>query len=196
MIATMASEIGVAGRPAYMSRRGKKLTIVAHIGFLPTRPRSRRLKGGWIHSHHAVPPPPAPVRYTCVRDLSEGSLEPLLFVCRDVSGKTLRRYKSRLFSLSRLSANPPGMAVAPLSHSARDYVRAFGLTCIALWRDGRLGVSRNPAGAEAAWWCPAKPTGKIVRAANANGKDVIAAAARLHTPLTPHGAAGMAFALK
>ena len=32
----MASEIGVAGRPAYMSRRGKKLTIVAHNGFLPT----------------------------------------------------------------------------------------------------------------------------------------------------------------
>ena len=46
MIATMASEIGVAGRPAYMSRRGKKLTIVAHNGFLPTRPRLRRLKGG------------------------------------------------------------------------------------------------------------------------------------------------------
>ena len=36
------------------------------------------------------------------------------------------------------------MAVVPLSHSARDYVRAIDLTCIALWRDGRLGVSRNP----------------------------------------------------
>ena len=78
------------------------------------------------------------------------------------------------------------MAVAPLSHSARDYVRAFDLTCIALWRDGRLGVSRNPTGAEQAWWCPAKAAGAIVRAANANGKDVAAAAARLHTPLTPH----------
>jgi hypothetical protein len=49
------------------------------------------------------------------------------------------------------------MAVAPLSHSARDYVRAFDLTCIDLWRDGRLGVSRNPTGAEQAWWCLAKP---------------------------------------
>ena len=48
------------------------------------------------------------------------------------------------------------MAVAPLSHSARDYVRAFDLTCIALWRDGRLGVSRNPTGADQAWWCPAR----------------------------------------
>jgi hypothetical protein len=25
---------------------------------------------------------------------------------------------------------------SPVSHSARDYVRAFDLTCIALWRDG------------------------------------------------------------
>ena len=78
------------------------------------------------------------------------------------------------------------LILAPLSHSARDYVRAFDLTCIALWRDGRLGVSRNPTGAEQAWWCPAKAAGAIVRAANANGKDVAAAAARLHTPLTPH----------
>ena len=54
------------------------------------------------------------------------------------------------------------MAVAPLSHSARDYVRAFDLTCIALWRDGRLGVSRNPTGAEEAWWCPAMAAGQIV----------------------------------
>jgi hypothetical protein len=52
-------------------------------------------------------------------------------------------------------------------------VRAFDLTCIALWRDvtAALGVCRNPSG------CPAKAAGKVVRAANANGKDVIAAAA-------------------
>jgi hypothetical protein len=78
------------------------------------------------------------------------------------------------------------MAVAPLSHSARDYVRAFDLTCIALWRDGRLGVSRNPTGAEEAWWCPAKAAGAIVRAANANGRDVAAGAAvTLPAPRNP-----------
>jgi hypothetical protein len=69
------------------------------------------------------------------------------------------------------------MAIAPLMrHSARNYVRAFDLTCIALWRDARLGVSRNPTGAREACWCPAKAAGAIIRAANANGKDVIAAA--------------------
>ena len=77
------------------------------------------------------------------------------------------------------------MAVAPLPSAARDYVRAFDLTSIALWRDGRLGVSRNPTGADQAWWCPAKAAGAVVRAANANGRDVVAAAARLN-PLTDH----------
>ena len=61
------------------------------------------------------------------------------------------------------------MAVAPLSHSARDYVRAFDLMRC-LWRDGRLGVSRNPKGAGQAWWCPAKAAGALVGAANANGR--------------------------
>jgi hypothetical protein len=73
------------------------------------------------------------------------------------------------------------MAVAPLSHSARDYVRAFDLVSVCRWRDGRLGVSRNPKGAEQAWWCPAKDAGAVVRAANTNGRDVAQAAARLHT---------------
>jgi hypothetical protein len=84
------------------------------------------------------------------------------------------------------------MAVAPLSHSARDYVRAFDLVSVCRWRDGRLGVSRNPKGAEQACWCPAKDAGALVRAANANGKDaspaeaVAAGAGRLKTPLTDH----------
>jgi hypothetical protein len=83
MIAAMASEIGVAGCPAYMSRRGKKLTIVAHnrvLAYAATlTPAKRRL----IHSHHAVPPPPAPVRYTCVQDPREASLGVFAFVCRE-----------------------------------------------------------------------------------------------------------------
>ena len=78
------------------------------------------------------------------------------------------------------------MAIAPLSSKARDYVRAFDLTSICQWRDGRLGVSRCPTGAEAAWWCSSKDAGAVVRAANANGRDIVAAAARLKTPLTDH----------
>ena len=72
--------------------------------------------------------------------------EPPSFPCR--VGVLIRRHGDR-----------------PLSHSARDYVRAFDLTSIALWRDGLLGVSPNApskyGGAQP------RPPGKIVRAANA-----------------------------
>jgi hypothetical protein len=77
---------------------------------------------------------------------------------RHVGIKPAREGAKGVFSELRRSANPLAMAVAPLSHSARDYVRAFDLTCIALWRDGRLGVSRNPTGADQAWWCPGYAT--------------------------------------
>ena len=67
----------------------------------------------------------------------------LRFFCSlPVVGSGGRDCQRALFSLLRRNAIPPAMAVAPLSHSARDYVRAFDLTCIALWRDGRLGVCR------------------------------------------------------
>lgn len=78
------------------------------------------------------------------------------------------------------------MPVGPLSGPARDYVAAFSLSAIVLWRDNRLGVCKNPAGAEAVWWCASKDAGAVIRAANTNGRDVVAAAARLHIPLTPH----------
>jgi hypothetical protein len=78
------------------------------------------------------------------------------------------------------------MPVGPLSGPARDYVAAFNLVAIVQWRDNRLGVCKNPTGGAAAWWCPAEHAGAVVRAANANGQDVVAAAARLQTPLTDH----------
>ena len=49
------------------------------------------------------------------------------------------------------------MATIPtLPHGVSDYVAAFDLTSIAVTRDGRLVVTRNPAGAAAVWLCPAK----------------------------------------
>jgi hypothetical protein len=78
------------------------------------------------------------------------------------------------------------MPVGPLSGPARDYVAAFNLVAIVQWRDNRLGVCKNPTGGAAAWWCPAEHAGAVIHAANANGKDVPAAAARLHVALTDH----------
>jgi hypothetical protein len=78
------------------------------------------------------------------------------------------------------------MPVGPLSGPARDYVAAFNLVAIVQWRDNRLGVCKNPTGGEAAWWCPSKDAGAVIHAANANGRDVVAAAARLKVQLTDH----------
>ena len=80
------------------------------------------------------------------------------------------------------------MPVSPLSGPARDYVAAFNLVAIVQWRDDRLGVCKNPTGGEAAWWCPSKDAGAVIHAANANGRDVPAAAARLKVTLTSHEA--------
>ena len=49
-----------------------------------------------------------------------------------------------------------------------------------------LPAPQCPTGADQAWWCPAKAAGQIVRAANASGKDVAQAAARLHMRFSPH----------
>ena len=46
-----------------------------------------------------------------------------------------------------------------------------------------IGVGRNPTGADQAWWCPAKVRRRDRPSCHANGPDVAAAAAQLHTPL-------------
>jgi hypothetical protein len=40
------------------------------------------------------------------------------------------------------------MAIAQLSKPAADYIRQFGLTAVCRYRDGRLGVTRDPTGAD------------------------------------------------
>jgi hypothetical protein len=76
--------------------------------------------------------------------------------------------------------------IPPLPRGVAAYVRAFDLTSIAITRDGRLVVSRNPAGAEAAWWCPATDASRLVRHARKIGGDVESAAFALGVPATAH----------
>jgi hypothetical protein len=69
----------------------------------------------------------------------------------------------------------------------RDYLNGFDLMSIALYHDGRLGVTRDPVGAETAWWCAAVDAGRVIKRANsAKGKDVPAAAQALKVVLTEH----------
>ena len=50
--------------------------------------------------------------------------------------------------------------IPSLKRAAADYVHAFNIAAICAYRDGRIGVSRNPAGAAAAWWVEARETGQ------------------------------------
>jgi hypothetical protein len=75
------------------------------------------------------------------------------------------------------------MATIPtLPHGVSDYVAAFDLTSIAVTRDGRLVVTRNPAGAASAWWCPAKEASRLVRHARKDSGDIPAPPARSACP--------------
>jgi hypothetical protein len=82
------------------------------------------------------------------------------------------------------------MATIPaLPRGVSAYVAAFDLTSIALTRDGRLVVTRNPAGATAAWWRPAREASRVARHARKDSGDIPAAARALGVPVTVHGVA-------
>jgi hypothetical protein len=76
--------------------------------------------------------------------------------------------------------------IPPLPHGVADYVAAFDLTAIAVSRDRRLIVTRDPAGAESAWWCEAKAASAIVRRARADHGDIPASACALGVTVTMH----------
>jgi hypothetical protein len=79
--------------------------------------------------------------------------------------------------------------IPSLPRAVADYVRALDLVAICAYRDGRIGVSRNPAGAAAAWWVKADQAGAVIRLAGKNGNDAPAAARRLGVALTEHAIA-------
>jgi hypothetical protein len=66
------------------------------------------------------------------------------------------------------------------------YIGAFDLAAVCRYRDGRIGVKRDPAGAQAAWWCEAVKAGPVIRAARRHSGDIPAAARALGIALTDH----------
>jgi len=76
--------------------------------------------------------------------------------------------------------------IPPLPRGVSDYVAAFDLTSIAVTRDNRLMVTRNPAGAVSSWWCPAKEASRIVHHARRDHGDIPTAANALGVPVTVH----------
>ncbi len=76
--------------------------------------------------------------------------------------------------------------IPPLPRGVSAYVAAFDLASIAITRYHRLVVTRNPSGAEAAWWCEAKHASRLVRHARKLGGDVEGAARELRVTATVH----------
>jgi hypothetical protein len=74
--------------------------------------------------------------------------------------------------------------IAPLPRAVMDYIVAFDLVAVCRYRDGRLGVTRNPPGAAAAWWCEAAKARPVIRAARRHTGE--AAARALRVALTDH----------
>ena len=58
-----------------------------------------------------------------------------------------------------------------LSPALLDYVHSFDLTALAIYRDGRIGITRDPAGATSAWWCEAAKAGTVLKVAQRHGVE-------------------------
>jgi hypothetical protein len=80
-------------------------------------------------------------------------------------------------------------AIAPLPPAIAEYVARFDLTAVAVTRDGRVIVTRDPSGAraKAAWWCVASDAGPLLRWLLERGShDVPFAARTLGSTVTEH----------
>ena len=79
----------------------------------------------------------------------------------------------------------PVPTVEPLSYSALDYLKSFGVVAVAVSPSGRVYVCRDPKGAAAAWWTKSEHADQIAHVAWTNA-DVPGAASRLGLTVTPH----------
>jgi hypothetical protein len=78
------------------------------------------------------------------------------------------------------------MPIEPLPRALRDYLAAFNVVALCVYADGRLGTSRNPRGAAAAWWVESNKAGPVLRVAKRDSGDIPAAAKALGVRLTEH----------
>src|ERR1700751_1296287 len=84
-----------------------------------------------------------------------------------------RSHGNAAFRYPNRSGTESRMPVEPLPRALRDYIRAFDLRALCIYRGGRIGVSLNPPrDCERAWWCEARNAGAVIRAARKDSGDV------------------------
>ena len=71
------------------------------------------------------------------------------------------------------------MSIPKIAGNTLNYLKRFDLVAIAVSRDGRLTVTRNPEGAAEAFWLASRDAGQLLAKARADGGNVVKAAAAL-----------------
>jgi hypothetical protein len=76
--------------------------------------------------------------------------------------------------------------IAPLPRAVMDYIAEFDLAAMCRYRDGRFRATRDPEGAETAWWCETVKARPVTREARRHSGDIPAAARVLGVALTDY----------
>jgi hypothetical protein len=66
--------------------------------------------------------------------------------------------------------------IPPLSANVKKYIAEFDVCTVVRYCGGGLGTTRDPQGAEPAYWVEASHAGAILKRARNNGGDIVAAA--------------------
>jgi hypothetical protein len=81
------------------------------------------------------------------------------------------------------------MSIPPIAKNVLSYLKQFDLTAVAMSRDRRLYATRDPSGAKSAFWARACDVGALIRLAQADSGDVVAAARALGVRVVSHAEA-------
>jgi hypothetical protein len=74
-----------------------------------------------------------------------------------------------------------------MSGNVRSYITTFDLAAVARYRDGRLAVTENPAGAIEAFWVEGRcDAGFVAKLATEGRMSIPDAARQLHVRVAPH----------
>jgi hypothetical protein len=76
--------------------------------------------------------------------------------------------------------------IPPLSADVKRYITKFDVAAVVRYSGGGLGASRDPQGAEIAYWIEAAQAGAVLKRARNNGGNIPAAAKALGVHLTDH----------
>jgi hypothetical protein len=73
-----------------------------------------------------------------------------------------------------------------LPRALREYITAFNVVAVCVYRDGRVGTTRDPPRDANIWWCNSRDAGRLVRHVRETDGGILAGARELGVPITSH----------